>query len=112
MNKESKESKENEKWYVGSMIDSLCIINRPPSPAGTDVVWEGRKEVQHIACVDLVTAGFAEASRRANLLAAAPELLAALKALRAEVPPYSLGSALLGKVDDAIEKAEGVAHGK
>lgn len=97
----------SEKWYVGSQNDGLCIINRPPSPAGTDVVWEGRKEVQHIACVDLITMTYDEASRCAKLLAAAPELLAALKALRAEAPPYSLGSALSGQVSDAIDKAEG-----
>lgn len=42
------------------------------------------------------------------LIAAAPDLLKALKALRAEVPPYSLGSPLLGMVDDAIAKAEGI----
>ena len=42
----------------------------------------------------------------ARLIAAAPELLRALKALRAQVPPYSLGSSLLGQVDDAIAKAE------
>lgn len=27
----------NERWYLGAMNDGLFIINRPPSPAGTDV---------------------------------------------------------------------------
>lgn len=26
-----------DKWYLGSMNDGLFIINRPPSPVGTDV---------------------------------------------------------------------------
>lgn len=43
----------------------------------------------------------------AKLAAAAPELLDAIKALMAEVPPYSLGSPLMAKVHDAIAKAEG-----
>ncbi len=99
----------SEKWYVGSQNDGLCVINRKPSPAGTDVVWKGREEVRHIACVDLISNTYKDADRYAQLLAAAPELLAALKALRAEVPPFTLGSALLGQVDGAIDKAEGKA---
>mgnify|MGYP001613073707 CR=1 FL=1 len=43
----------------------------------------------------------------ARLIAAAPELLGALKALRAQVPPYSLGSSILARVDEALFKAEG-----
>ena len=96
----------SEKWYVGSQNDGLCIINRKPSPAGTDVVWKGREEVRHIACVDLISNTYKDADRYAQLIAAAPELLAALKALRAEVQA-GLGSALLGQVSDAIDKAEG-----
>jgi hypothetical protein len=60
-----------------------------------------------IAETDPQSVGGEQAAANARLIAAAPDLLSALKALRAEVPPYSLGSALLGRVTDAIAKAEG-----
>jgi len=66
-----------EEWHVGSQNDGLCVIDRKPSPAGTDVVWEGRKDLQHICCVD--GESFEVRQKRANLIAAAPELLAAAK---------------------------------
>jgi hypothetical protein len=97
-----------DRWYVGSQNDGLCIIDTKPSPAGTDVVWEGRKEVQHIACVDLITMNYDEASRCAKLLAAAPEMLEMLK--RFSENDHSCSSridCLQCAALDVIEKAEG-----
>lgn len=97
-----------DRWYVGSQNDGLCIIDTKPSPAGTDVVWEGRKEVQHIACIDLITMSYDDASRCAKLLASAPRLLWMLKKVTENDHSCS------GRIDclrcaalDVIEEAEG-----
>lgn len=100
-----------DRWHVGSQNDGLCIIDTKPSPAGTDVVWEGRKEVQHIACVDLITMNYDEASRCANLMAAAPEMLKALEAVAywmsdAQIPCCFPRQAVLDAIEAAKEKAK------
>ncbi len=97
----------NEKWFVGSQNDGLCILNRKPSPSGTDVVWAGHKDTKHIACVDLLTNTFEEGRAHANLMAAAPELLEALRLAEATLAANLSQSDALPTIREAIKKAEG-----
>lgn len=94
-------------WYVGCQNDGQFIINRPPSPAGTDVIWEGRKDVVVVGKVyDLDS--FEETSANARLFAAAPTLLqAAKKALSSLQNGGSENKPQLQQeLRDAIRKAE------
>jgi hypothetical protein len=102
-------------WYVGSQNDALFIINKPPSPAGTDLP----PDTPHPGLVVIgrphfdVRQEFSEYQANANLIAAAPELLDAAS---------SLLRALEGRLQDcdddflqavtAIRQAVGKAKGK
>lgn len=105
-----------EPWYVGVQNDGLFIIDKPPSPSGTDVVWEGRQDLKVIAVVE-DAATFDETSRNANLLAAAPDLLMVLKEILADgelrelmhEPDCYEHQSTLGRAKDAVMKAEGKA---
>jgi len=99
-----------KQWYVGSQNDGLCIIDRKPSPSGTDVVWKGHSDLKHIACVDLVDHDFKEGQANAVLLAAAPELLRACKvALDAFGPDRTPSERRAAErlIHEAVKKAEG-----
>lgn len=103
----------DKKWHVGAQNDGLFIIDQPPRASGTDVVWEGRKDVNVIASV-CDRESFSETSANANLLAAAPELLRACKAALEEflrLNPYGrrdvrFPSAAERAVREAVAKAE------
>jgi len=100
-------------WYVGCQNDGQFIINRPPRASGTDVIWEGRKDVEVVGKVyDLED--FETTSANARLMAAAPTLLnaakLALQGLKGKGPKFEPG--LRHALEHAIMKAEkGWNHG-
>jgi hypothetical protein len=68
----------NEEWYVGAQNDAIYIIDQPPRPSNDEINPD--RDVKVIAKVYDAEAGDTETLRRANLLAAAPDLLAACEA--------------------------------
>jgi hypothetical protein len=100
-------------WYVGCQNDGQFIINRPPRPSGTDVIWEGRKDVEVVGKVyDLDD--FEETAANARLLAAAPTLYKAAKLtlMRLKEKGKEFEPGLQHALEHAIMKADkGWNHG-
>jgi hypothetical protein len=89
-------------WYVGAQNDGLYIIDRQPRPSNDDP--------RHDADVELVATPFAArgatVEANARLIAAAPELLAALQDIidDVEVQPWLTVEQSL-KAREALTKA-------
>ncbi len=65
-------------WYVGSQSDLLFIITQPPRPSTDDP--SGIQDVEVVAQIEWYDKGHVVELANANLIAAAPDLLAALEA--------------------------------
>lgn len=98
-------------WYVGCQNDGQFIINRPPRASGTDVVWEGRKDVEVVGKV-YDQDDFEETSANARLMAAAPTLYKAAKLALQRLKGKDLEPGLRHALEHAIMKADkGWNHG-
>lgn len=71
---------EQKRWHVGAQNDILYVIDKPPRPSNDDI--NPNADVEVIAKVYQAKEGHAVEAARANLLAAAPEMFAALTAYR------------------------------
>jgi hypothetical protein len=100
-------------WYVGTMNDGQFIINQPPRPVnGGDYINPNQKDVKVLATVHYLDG---EPGRvpdaNARILAAGPELLAALKEIvdqwyLPENKHGAIGRQTIQQARDAIAKAE------
>jgi hypothetical protein len=90
-------------WYVGAQNDGLYIIDRQPSPSNDDP--------RHDADVELVATPFAArgatVEANARLIAAAPEMLEALKDVMERLVDRHEADESAVKARAAIAKATG-----
>lgn len=102
----------NLKWYVGAQNDILYIIDKPPRPSNDDINPD--RDVEVIATIAAANGGHRIESERANLIAAAPDLLKELEHLVRLVGPALEngadipGLATVNGAVAAIKKAKGV----
>lgn len=87
-------------WFVGAQNDGLYIIDGQPSPAPYDGPIPREHGPNVVARPNFALAGY---EANAKLIAAAPEMLAALKFYAEYFDDEALGDAARG----AIAKAEG-----
>lgn len=101
------------KLYVGTQNDALFIIDQPPRPAPVDCIVPGNPRGVNVIAKMCISGQ--EGDRLANVIAAAPDLLQALKGCDKAFVSWQLGQipgrpddilALIRDVRNAIAKAE------